>query len=137
VSYQYTTRYYGQFELTFAGDLFGQHDGLYAESAYRYPLRGERWMFTPTIGYAWNSSKLNNHLYGVSSSEAARTNVDTFNPDGDAEFFIGARGLLKITQHISFSAGVRYTNLEGDLEKSPLLKKTDSTSFNLGLTYSF
>lgn len=137
VSYQYTKRMIGQFEVTLAGDIAGQHDGLYAETVYRFPLRGERWMFTPSLGYSWNSSKLNNHLYGISASEASRLNVESFTPDGDGQFFLGVRGLFKITPKIMFTAGVRYTNLEGDLEDSPLLKKTESTSANFGLTYSF
>lgn len=137
VTYQYLNRSIGQLEFTVAGDVLGRHDGMYGEAVYRLPFRGERWMLTPSAGYSWNSSKLNNHLYGISQSEADRLGVDSFSPNGDGQFFVGLRGLIKITEHIIFTGGVRYTNLEGDLEDSPLLGDTDSTSLNIGLVYSF
>ncbi|WP_261874774.1 MipA/OmpV family protein [Vibrio rarus] len=138
VSYQYNNRSIGQIEVTFAGDILGVHNGIYAESVYRIPFRGPRWMLTPSLGYSWNSAKLNNHLYGVSQHEADRINgVNAFSPNGDGQFFLGLRGLVKVTQHVVATAGVRYTNLQGDLEQSPLLDDTDSVSMNIGLVYSF
>ncbi|PMO59037.1 hypothetical protein BCT07_10150 [Vibrio breoganii] len=138
ISYQYANRSIGQIQLTIAGDIAGVHDGLYAETVYSVPIRTKRWMLTPSIGYSLNSSKLNNHLYGVSQEEADRINgLDEFSPDGDGQFFLGLRGLFKFTEHIVGTAGVRYTNLEGDLEDSPLLENTDSFSANIGLVYAF
>ncbi len=138
VTYQYANRSIGQFQVTFAGDIAGVHDGMYAETVYSVPIRTKKWMLTPSIGYSWNSSKLNNHLYGVSAEEAERiTGLDEFTPDGDGQFFLGLRGLYKFTDHIVATAGVRYTNLEGDLEDSPLLEDTDSFSVNIGLVYAF
>ncbi|GEA49767.1 scaffold protein [Vibrio inusitatus NBRC 102082] len=138
VTYQYANRSIGQFQVTFAGDIAGVHDGMYAETVYSVPIRTKKWMLTPSIGYSWNSSKLNNHLYGVSAEEAARiSGLDEFTPDGDGQFFLGLRGLYKFTDHILATAGVRYTNLEGDLEDSPLLEKTDSFGVNIGLVYAF
>ncbi|OBT13958.1 hypothetical protein A9264_02125 [Vibrio sp. UCD-FRSSP16_10] len=138
VTYQYVNRSVGQFQVTFAGDVAGVHDGMYAETVYSVPIRTQRWMLTPSIGYSWNSSKLNNHLYGVSAEEAARINgLQEFTPDGDGEFFLSLRGVFKFTQHIIATAGVRYTNLEGDLEASPLLDKTDSFAVNMGVVYAF
>ncbi|MGR5541684.1 MipA/OmpV family protein [Vibrio campbellii] len=32
---------------------------------------------------------------------------------------------------------IRYSNLEGDLEESPILDATHGTSLMLGITYSF
>ncbi|CAM4080323.1 MipA/OmpV family protein [Vibrio neonatus] len=138
VSYQYSNRAIGQIEVTLAGDILGVHNGLYAETVYRIPFRGPRWMLSPSVGYSWNSSKLNNHLYGVSQQEADRiAGLDAFAPDGDGQFFLGLSGLFKFSERIMGTAGVRYTNLEGDLEKSPLLDSTDSFNVNLGLVYTF
>nr|WP_261817137.1 MipA/OmpV family protein [Vibrio gallicus] len=137
VSYQYMNRSLGMFELTLAGDMLGRSDGAYAETVYRIPFRGERWMLTPALGLAWNSSKLNNYLYGISDSEADRLNVDSFAPAGDTQVFVGLRGLYSITDNIRFVAGVRYTQLQGDLEHSPLLGSTHSTAANIGVVYAF
>ncbi|WP_439654004.1 MipA/OmpV family protein [Vibrio ezurae] len=138
ITYQYINQELGKVEFTLAGDVMGVHDGLYAETVYKKPFQSTRWQLTPSIGYAWNSSKLNNHLYGVSQEEANRiSGIDAFSPDGDGQFFVGLSGMFYLSRHIVAMASGRYTNLEGDLEKSPILHSTDSFSFMTGLVYTF
>ncbi|MDN2481587.1 MipA/OmpV family protein [Vibrio agarivorans] len=135
-SYQYLSRY-GMFEVSAGADIAGRHDGFYAQTSYSYPIRGQGWGFTPNIGYAYNSEKLNQHLYGVSAAEAARTRFNEFDPGYDGNFFIGASGYYGITRSIRVMGAIRYSNLEGDLEESPILDATHGTSLMLGITYSF
>ncbi|MGR5119101.1 MipA/OmpV family protein [Vibrio astriarenae] len=137
-SYQYLSRY-GMFEVSAGADIAGRHDGFYAQTSYSYPIRGQGWGFTPNIGYAYNSEKLNQHLYGVSAAESARTNgrFKEFKPGYDGNFFIGASGYYGITRSIRVMGAIRYSNLEGDLEESPILDATHGTSLMLGITYSF
>ncbi|MGL6313420.1 MipA/OmpV family protein [Vibrio sp. WXL103] len=134
-SYEYRSPI-GVFELAAGTDIGSTHNGLYAQASYSYPFIGRGWGLVPNIGYAYNNEKLNRHLYGVSESEAARTDFDPFEPDWDGNFFIGMSGFFGITRRISIMGSVRYTNLEGDLEESPILDATVGTSVMLGITYS-
>ena len=141
VSYQLITLA-GVLEATAGTDLAGRHNGLYAEAAWRLPFRQKGWGVTPSIGYAYNSDKINDHLYGVSEAEAARAQIyDTtfraFEADWDGQYFIGVSAYVHITPSVRFTGGVRYTNLEGAIESSPLIESGVSTSANIGIAYVF
>lgn len=136
VSYQAITLI-GMFEATVGSDIANRHNGVYAETAWRLPIRRGGWGITPSLGYAYNSSRLNNHLYGVSSAEATRSGLTEFDADWDGQIFIGASGYFHLTPSIRISGGVRYTNIEGDIEGSPLIESGVTTSANIGVAYVF
>ncbi|MEZ8879092.1 MULTISPECIES: MipA/OmpV family protein [Vibrio] len=136
ISYQLITLV-GMFEATAGSDIGFQHNGLYAEAAWRLPIRRNGWAITPSIGYAYNGERLNNHLYGVSSAEAARTNLNEFEAGWDGQYFISLGGYLHVTPSIRLTGGVRYTNLEGDIENSPILESGINMAANVGVAYVF
>ncbi|WP_159651939.1 MipA/OmpV family protein [Vibrio atypicus] len=141
VSYQMITLA-GMFEITAGSDLRFVHNGLYAEAAWRLPIRRRGWAVTPAIGYAYNSSRLNDHLYGVSSSEANKAqaaghNIEEFEASWDGQYFIGLSGYMHLTPHIRVTGGIRYTNLEGEVQYSPLVENGVYTSANVGVAYVF
>ena len=141
VSYQMITQA-GIFEVGGGSDIGATHNGLYAEASWRLPIRRRGWGVTPSIGYSYNSEKLNNHLYGVSKSESNRAtnngdSLEMFNAGWDGQYFIGLSGYMHITKNIRATGGVRYTNLEGDVESSPLIESGVNSSVNLGIAYVF
>ncbi|NOH24053.1 MipA/OmpV family protein [Vibrio europaeus] len=136
VSYQVITLV-GLFEATAGSDILHRHSGIYAEAVWRLPIRRNGWGITPSMGFAYNSERLNNHLYGVSSEEAARSNFDEFDADWDGQLFISASGYMHITPNVRVTGGVRYTNIEGGIEDSPLIESGVTTSANLGVAYVF
>ncbi|OLQ94412.1 hypothetical protein BIY21_00180 [Vibrio ponticus] len=136
VSYQLLTRV-GMFEATAGSDIGGTHNGLYAEAAWRLPFRGRGWGFTPSIGYSYNSDKINNHLYGVSQAEASRSGLAAFDADWDGQYFIGLSGYMHITPSLRLGAGVRYINLEGEIEKSPIIESGINTALTVTAVYMF
>ena len=138
VSYQLLTPA-GMFETSAGTDVGNTHNGLYAELAWRLPYRTPFWGLTPSIGYSYNNEKLNNHLYGVSESESARTggSIAAFDPGWDGQYFVGLSGYLNLTDSVTVTGGVRYTNIEGELEESPILDSTISTTANVGIVYTF
>ncbi|MGF1755791.1 MipA/OmpV family protein [Vibrio makurazakiensis] len=142
VSYQAITLV-GMLEATVGSDLGFKHNGIYAEAAWRLPIRRKGWAITPSIGYSYNSEKLNNHLYGVSSEEAQRIaaqgngTISEFDADWDGQFFIGMSAYMHLTPNIRLTGGVRYTNLEGDIEGSPIIESGVNTTANIGAAYVF
>lgn len=141
VSYQLVTLA-GLFELTAGSDLRKVHNGLYAEAAWRLPIRRKGWAITPAIGYAYNSSRLNDHLYGVSAKEAQRAQnsghaIEEFEASWDGQYFIGASAYMHLTPKIRLTGGIRYTNLEGSVQYSPLVESGVYTSANIGIAYVF
>lgn len=136
ISYQIRTQV-GVWEASFGADVAGHHNGTYAEVAWHYPLRFATWGITPTIGYAYNSDKLNNHLYGVSSAEAARSGLPEYEASWDGQYFIGAMGYWSITSSVRLTGGIRYSNLDSALAASPIVGYNTSTMGTLGIAYVF
>lgn len=60
-----------------------------------------------------------------------------FNAGWDGQYFIGLSGYMHITKNVRATGGVRYTNLEGDVESSPLIESGVNSSVNLGIAYVF
>ncbi len=135
-SYQAITQV-GMFEATVGSDLGATHNGIYAEAAWRLPIRRDRWSVTPSIGYSYNGERINNHLYGVSDEEAARTGLNAFDADWDGQYFVGLSGYYRLGQHIRVTGGIRYINLQGDIEQSPIIESGVNTTVNIGLAYVF
>lgn len=136
VSYQMLSQV-GVFEVGAGTDLGNKHNGLYAEASWRLPIRMNRFGITPQIGYSYNSDKINNHLYGVSKTESLRSGLDEFEADWDGQYFVGLSGYLFLTESLRLNASVRYTNLQGDIEKSPIIAASVTSQGALGISYVF
>lgn len=136
VSYQMLT-FAGMWEATVGTDIAGRHDGVYAEIAWRLPLNFDRWGITPSIGYAYSSDKLNDHLYGVSEQEAARSGLAEYEADWDGQYFIGAMAYWSVSSNIRVTGSVRYSNLDSNLSDSPVVGRDTSTMGTLGIAYLF
>ncbi len=138
VSYQLITQV-GMFEASVGTDIGNTHNGLYSEAAWRLPLRMNGWGLTPSVGYSYNSERINNHLYGVSQSESTATGgaIDAFDADWDGQFFLGLSGYMFVTKNIRLTGSIRYLNLEGGLENSPIVEHTTSSTATIGASYVF
>jgi len=136
VSYQLVSRV-GIVEFSIGSDISHTHDGIYSEIVWRLPILQQGWAIIPTIGYTYNGEKINNHLYGVSRAESARTNFDAFEAGWDGQIFAGLSGYKHLTRNIRLTGNLRYTNLEGDLEKSPIIDSGVNTSAIIGISYEF
>lgn len=138
VTYQAIT-HIGLFEIGGGTDIGNTHNGLYAEAVWKLPIRRAGWAITPSIGYSYNSERLNTHLYGVSSEESQRTGgaISEFDADWDGQFFVGLSTYFHLTPNIRVTGGLRYVNLEGNLEQSSMIEHTTSTTGNVGIAYVF
>lgn len=136
VSYQLRTLV-GMWEASVGADVAGRHNGMYGEIAWRLPLRFSNWGITPAIGYSYNSDKLNNHLYGVSASESARSGLQEYDAGWDGQYFIGASAYWSITRSVRVNGGIRYSNLDSDLSDSPVVGRDTSVMGTLGIAYVF
>lgn len=136
VSYQLNTLV-GMWEASIGTDIAGRHNGVYGELAWRLPIQFDRWGITPSVGYSYNSDKLNNHLYGVSANEAARSGLEEYDADWDGEYFIGASAYWMLTRNVLVSGGIRYSNLDGDISSSPVVGSSSGTMGTIGVVYQF
>ncbi|MCL9782315.1 MipA/OmpV family protein [Vibrio sp. S4M6] len=136
VGYQLITPV-GLFELAGMTDTLGRSNGSYAQLSWKVPLMFKNWGIIPSAGYTYDDSKLNNYLYGVSAAESARSGIREFNAGADGSYFITLQSYLDITKRVRVTASVTYRNLEGDIEKSPIIESGVNTTTALGVSYVF
>ncbi|MGF1760878.1 MipA/OmpV family protein [Photobacterium sagamiensis] len=127
----------GVFQFSVGSDVTGDHYGLYSEVTWKKPFINGRYGLIPEVGYAYNSDKLNNHLYGVSSAEAERTRFDAFDAGWSGKLFVGASSYMHITKKIRITGSLRYTKLDDELANSPIVKTENALSGTLGVAYVF
>lgn len=127
----------GTFEATVGSDIASNHNGIYAEAVWKKPFHYGFYGFTPEIGYAFNSDKLNNHLYGVSQAEAERTRFDAFDGGWSGQLFVGFNAYTHLTRNVRLVGSLRYSKLDSELADSPIIENNDSVSGTLGIAYVF
>ncbi|MGR5149449.1 MipA/OmpV family protein [Photobacterium alginatilyticum] len=127
----------GTFEATVGSDIASNHNGIYAEALWKKPLNFGLYGFAPEFGYAFNSDKLNNHLYGVSQAEAERTRFNAFDGGWSGQLFVGVSAYTHLTRNVRVIGSVRYSRLDSALADSPIIENDDSVSGTLGIAYVF
>ena len=127
----------GFLEAKAATDISNTHNGHYFEAKFAMPLGNGPIGFTPEIGYQINSKDLNNHLYGVSASEASRTDFDEFEMGYEGQYFVGGSGYMYVSQNISIVGYIRYVSLEDNIKSSPIVSDSDTLSGMVGLNFTF
>ena len=126
-----------QFRIGAGTDIGSVHNGMYAETRASYHIPMGPIGLIPAIGYSFNSDKLNEHLYGVSAAEATKTRFDEFNPNWSGRYFVGLSGYMYLSKNLRVTGGVRYENLDSEIEESPILASTTSVMGNVGVSYTF
>ncbi|MGF1756438.1 MipA/OmpV family protein [Photobacterium sagamiensis] len=127
----------GTFEGTIGSDIANNHNGIYAEAVWKKPFHFGLYGLTPELGYAFNSDRLNNHLYGVSDTEAARTRFDAFDAGWSGRFFVGISSYTYLARNVRLVGSIRYNKLDSELAVSPIIDNDDSISGTLGVSYVF
>lgn len=127
----------GEFRLGAGTDIGDVHNGLYAEARYSYHIQMGAMGLIPAIGYSLNSEDLNQHLYGVSAAEAKITRFEEFKPGWSGRYFVGLSGYMYLSKKLRLTGGIRYENLDSEIEKSPILDGTTSVMGNVGVSYIF
>lgn len=136
LAYRYRSPY-GNLTALVGEGVTKDRDGLYGEVSWGYEFKQERWTITPNVGYSYNSSDLNQHLYGISASEAARSGLDKFDADSAGQYFMGLNGYFMITGNIQVIGGIRYSNLDDEISDSPMVDQSTVTTGYLGINYIF
>ncbi|OOF28250.1 MipA/OmpV family protein [Salinivibrio sp. IB872] len=136
LAYQYHSPI-GRFQALVGEGVTHDRDGLYGEVSWKYGMNRQRWGISPEVGYSYNSSDLNQHLYGISAAEASRSGLSAYEPGSAGHYFIGASGYVMLTERIQLLGGVRYTNLNDSIADSPMVDQSTAASGYLGVNYIF
>ncbi len=87
------------------------------------------------IGARHRSGDLNQHLFGVSASEANATRA-AFTPGDSTTGFASITAAYAVNNNIALVGDITFEDV-GDMDASPLVDEVSNTSLALGLIYQF
>ena len=120
-----------------ATDVSGNSEGQYAEASYGYPIKSGKLTVTPSVGGRWSSDKFDNYYYGVSQREADRSGLAAYRAGSSVTPFLNIGAGYALTPSWNVFAQMRYTRLDDAIKNSPMVDKSATTSYWVGIIYRF
>lgn len=122
---------------TVSGDMLNETKSLLVHAGYGYPITGDSWSITPSVGAVWANDKHNDYYYGVSRNESNRSGLKYFDAKSSITPHVQLAGRYSLTENIGVSGGVRLDFLTGDAKDSPMISDSTVTSVFMGVHYKF
>lgn len=116
-------------------DVSDTHSGYEASTFAGMQFESGAFSLEGGIGARYRSDDLNQHLFGVSASEATANRAE-FTPGESTTGFASITAAYALNDKIALVGDVTFENL-GNLDRSPLVDKGSNTSLALGLIYQF
>lgn len=128
---------YGIFSMQAVNDIGGASDGAELRFNYQYLWRmNPQLTLIPNLGLDWLSDKRANYYYGTLGAEVAR-GIEAYQPDNVFIPHVSLGANYKLTDKLSFSGVAMQKFLPDDVKKGPLIDKSSSTNFYMGVSYKF
>lgn len=126
-------------ETTLYGTMrkgFGGHHGVVGEAGVKYRFNPtDKLTLWASVEAGYGSSRFNETYFGITESEAARTDFDAFDiGSGINSASARLEAHYKITEKTSLLGEVKYTRIVGDAADSPLVLDKAQPSIRLGIT---
>lgn len=136
LSYVHNTPY-GFLRTLLAGDVLDNSNGITWDTAWLYAYRNGGLTVTPGIGVEWSSDNQNEYYYGVSTSEARRSGLNSYDPDSSWNPYLELSVSYRLTDSWSVYGTGRYTHLSDEIKDSPMVDKSWAGLLSAGVTYRF
>lgn len=120
-----------------SADVLNETKSLLLHAGYGYPITGDSWSVTPSVGIVWANDKHNDYYYGVSRNESSRSGLKYFNAKSSVTPHVQLAGEYALTKNIGLSSGIRFDFLTGDAKDSPMIADSTVTSVFMGVHYTF
>ncbi|NHF71738.1 MipA/OmpV family protein [Paracoccus xiamenensis] len=114
---------------------FGGHEGIAGElgATYRFETT-DRMTFWAGVEAGYGNGEFNETYYGVSDSEAARTDYDAYSADGGFNTAsISLEGRYALTPNTAIKGEVKFSRIIGDAADSPIVRDRNQPSVRLGI----
>lgn len=135
-SYQYTLPF-GAVSTQVAADVLNHSKGITANLAYLNMLTCGAFTVVPELGVDWANAQQNRYYYGISSEEARRTNIATYRPGSAFTPYLSLTLDYQLTAHWEIYASARVDWLPSSVRSSPMVDRSETYSYGVGVKYNF
>lgn len=127
----------GTLRTSVTTDISGNSGGTMAEMAWLYPLRSGNLVLTPGFGLNWNDSQNNRYYYGISSSEARRSDMKQYAPGDSLAFSMELSAFYQVNKNWYLTSSIKATELGSTIRESDMVGSGVATLFVAGAGYNF
>lgn len=135
-SYQYTLPF-GAVRTQVAADVLNHSKGVTANFAYLNMLICGAFTVVPELGVDWANAQQNRYYYGISSEEARRANIATYRPGSAFTPYLSLTLDYQLTAHWETYASVRVDWLPSSVRNSPMVDRSETYAYGVGVKYNF
>ena len=117
-------------------DVLSRSDGMDYELALRRPVKGEFFLFVPSVGVRYQSKSMVDYYYGVRTEEV-RVDRPAYAPGGAVNPFAHMTLTTGLSRKIIIVTMIGVESLGREIRKSPVVDKSCLLTAVAGLTYRF
>lgn len=118
-------------------DVLDNSRSLTADLGARQPFAFGDLRVTPALGIKAYNHMYNIYYYGVSLNESHRSGMKDYRPSGGFEPYLGLTLDYTFGNGLDALVGAQWSRISDEARDSPMVDKTSTVNFNLGLMYSF
>ncbi|MFM2480373.1 MipA/OmpV family protein [Celerinatantimonas sp. YJH-8] len=127
----------GRMQASVMYDVFSHSNGWISKIGYAYPIQQGALTLIPSLSVQYNSKHQNQYYYGISSGEATRSGLSSYQADGGLFPTIGLTARYHITQNWIAQLNGQYTFYNNDITDSPMVDSDYALSASAGIMYHF
>lgn len=127
----------GLAKIRFSRDLLGHSDGYLADAYFGVPWITDRFTIMPSAGVIWSSRKQADYYYGISRSEASRSNLREHTAKANFSPYLKLEAQYNFTARVSAVAGADAQFLTGKVKDSPMVGRSTVFGGFLGCVFKF
>lgn len=126
---------WGRFNVGVFHDILARNNGTQINAGYRYTFQLGDWGLTPGVGLRWENANLVNYYYGVSPAEAL-PGRPPYSPSSAFNPYVAIGLSERLNEHLRLFTNLQYMRFGGAIHNSPIVSRSDTTTFFIGLTYN-
>jgi outer membrane protein len=127
---------WGNLQASAFKDISNTHGGYELYADYSYPVRRQRWLYQPSLGVSWKSSKLNDYYWGVRESEASSV-FPAYTAAAGLNVHARFMTSFQINRHWAFIAVAEYEHLNSEASASPIVEERFVLGAFAGFKYEY
>lgn len=128
---------YGHAGMRILRDVLDNSDAFSAEVYYTYPFMLGPVYVRPGAGIRWDSEDQLDYYFGISSSEARKSGLDRYSPDGGISPFLSLEADWSFADNWSVMAAGSVLFLNKEIKDSPMVDDSQTFNVTIGLKYTF
>lgn len=127
---------WGSIRLGWLMDILSEHEGHELSLRYNYPIRMDKLVLTPNVGFAFHSDDLVDYYYGVENDEV-RAGRPAYQADSTVNWFTGLGIGYELYENWTLYSNMRFEFYGDEIRESPIVDEDYGFGAIFGIMYSF